>query len=83
MSMVSIITGDEIEAMLREKLDITDVQAIDLKGGNHWQVDIVASDFEGLITLKRHRLVNSILAEPLATEAIHALVINAKSPSEV
>ncbi len=77
MSMV--FGAEDIEAALRSHLTgVVSVTATDLKGGNHWQVDIVASDFNGLSRIKQQQLVYAALAEYLADETIHALVIKAK-----
>lgn len=78
MSMV--LSAEDIENAIKEKLNnVKSVIATDLKGGNHWQVDIEAGDFNGLSRIKQHQLVHKALAEQLADETIHALVINAKS----
>jgi len=77
MSMV--LRAEDIEDTLRSHLnDVRSVAATDLKGGNHWQVDIVASDFNGLSRIKQQQLVYAALADYLADETIHALVIKAK-----
>ena len=77
-----MLTDNDIAQMLKEKLDIKEVEVIDLKGGNHWQVNVVASDFNTLNRVKREQLVQKILAGPLADETIHALVIKAKGTEE-
>lgn len=82
MDMVSRISEKEIEDLLRSDLDVKSLVVTDLKGGDHWQVDIVASDFDGLNTMKRHRLVYKILGEALDNGAIHALIINSKGENE-
>lgn len=69
---------EELEQLLKNNLEVKELAVIDLKGGDHWQVDIVASDFNGLSKIKQHKLVYQVLAEPLANESIHALVINSQ-----
>lgn len=78
-----ILEPQDIENILREALTIDSVQAIDLKGGNHWQVNIVSSDFEGLSRIKREQLVQRSLKDLLADESIHALVVKANTKDEV
>jgi BolA protein len=51
-------------------------------GGGHFTVFIVSETFAGLSPLKRHRLVYEAAAE-LLPSAIHALSIQAKTPSEL
>lgn len=77
-----LLTDQDIAQMLKEKLDVKELKVIDLKGGNHWQVNITASDFNSLNRVKREQLVQKVLAGPLADETIHALVIKAKGTEE-
>ncbi|MEM9384614.1 MAG: BolA family protein [Pseudomonadota bacterium] len=51
-------------------------------GRGHFRVRIVSEQFEGLNRIKRHQLVFSLVDELMKTD-IHALQIDAKTPSEV
>ncbi|MEQ1622627.1 MAG: BolA family protein [Methylococcales bacterium] len=50
-------------------------------GGGHYHVTIVADAFEGKSSVQRHQLVYKALGD-LMKQEIHALGINALSPSE-
>ncbi|MCX7099500.1 MAG: BolA family transcriptional regulator [Methylococcales bacterium] len=50
-------------------------------GGGHYHVTIVAEAFEGKSLVQRHQLVYKALGD-LMKQEIHALGINALSPSE-
>jgi BolA family transcriptional regulator, general stress-responsive regulator len=50
-------------------------------GGGHYHVTIVAEAFEGKSLVERHQLVYKALGD-LMKQEIHALGINAISPSE-
>jgi BolA protein len=50
-------------------------------GGGHYHVTIVADGFEGKSSVQRHQLVYKALGD-LMKQQIHALGINALSPSE-
>ncbi|MBL8905234.1 MAG: BolA family transcriptional regulator [Rhizobiales bacterium] len=50
-------------------------------GESHFRVRIVASQFAGQGRVARHRMINSALAEDLATR-VHALAIEAYAPDE-
>ena len=76
------LKDNDIAQMLKEKLDVKEIKVIDLKGGNHWQVNITASNFDGLNRVKREQLVQKVLADPLADETIHALVIKARGTKD-
>ena len=47
------------------------------------RVLIISKEFEGLTTLKRHKLVLNVLREYFKTGELHALSLNTKSPSEM
>jgi len=51
------------------------------KGGGHYYVTIVANVFEGKSLVQRHQLIYQALND-LMKEDIHALGINALTPSE-
>lgn len=47
-------------------------------GGDHFQVAVTSSRFNGLPLLEQHRLVNDALAGPLADGTIHELRIKTR-----
>lgn len=65
------------------KLALPDAQVTveDLNGGgDHLQVSVVSSAFEGLTRVRQHQLVYGALKDELASEAIHALALNTSTP---
>jgi len=50
-------------------------------GGGHYQVTLVAAEFEGLSLLERHRRVNEALKD-LFGATIHALSLKTLAPTE-
>lgn len=52
------------------------------RGGGHYNVLVVSKAFEGLNSLKRHRLIYSALADAFEGRDIHALAIKAHTPDE-
>jgi stress-induced morphogen len=57
-----------------EELDVVDRTG----GGDHFQVTVRASDFNGLSLVDQHRLVYDALAAPLADGTIHELRITTR-----
>ena len=47
-------------------------------GGDHFQVTVASTRFDGLSLLDQHRLVNEALAEPLRDGTIHELRIKTR-----
>lgn len=72
------LLAEDIEQILKEKFAVETIEAIDLKGGNHWQVNIKSSDFNNLSRIKREQAIQKALKDLLADETIHALVIKAE-----
>ena len=49
-------------------------------GGDHFQVDVISSAFQGLSRIQQHQLVYKALQKELASEEIHALALNTSTP---
>lgn len=80
-----------LEVLKRElrpiELEVKDVsyEHGGVKGGNgetHFDLKVVSMEFKGKSMVKRHRLVYSLLEDELQS-GLHALAIEAKTPSEV
>jgi BolA protein len=74
------------EALKPELIEIIDHSAAHAghagnKGGGHYNVTIVAEQFEGKSLVQRHQLIYKALGDMMKNE-IHALGINALTPSE-
>ena len=75
------------EAIQPELIEIVDDSAAHAghagarQGGGHYNVTIVAQAFDGKTLVQRHQLVYKALNDLMKNE-IHALGINALSPSE-
>lgn len=76
-----------IEAIKPDTLEIIDNSAAHAghagarSGGGHYNVTIVAEVFEGKSLVQRHQLIYQALGD-MMKQQIHALGINALSPSE-
>jgi len=85
------MTSEQIKQLLNdafkpELLEIMDNSAAHAghagaKSGGHYHVTIVAEAFEGKSLVQRHQLVYKALGD-MMKQQIHALGINALSPSE-
>ena len=88
MSMQATIRHRLEEALRPTRLDIIDESHLHAghnpqarAGESHFRVLIVSPEFAGKSRLARHRLVNGLLAEELATK-VHALAVHAYAPGE-
>ncbi|MGI8932459.1 MAG: BolA family protein [Phormidesmis sp.] len=79
-----MISPDQVKSMITTSLPDAEVAVQDLTGGgDHYQVAIISSAFEGLSLVKRHQLVYQSVAAAMTSEAIHALSLETHTPGEV
>ena len=71
---------DTIRALLTEAFPgAVELSVEDRTGtGDHFQVTVVSSAFDGVSLIDQHRRVNEVLARPLADGSIHELRIKTK-----
>lgn len=88
MDRVATIRQRLQDALLPEELEVIDEghlhrgHAGARDGRGHFRVRIVAKAFEGSLPVKRHRMVYDAMGDLMETD-IHALAIEAKSPTEL
>ena len=86
------MTSETIKQLLTESLKPALLEIIDnsaahaghagaKSGGGHYHVPIIAEAFEGKTLVQRHQLIYKALGD-MMKQQIHALGINALSPSE-
>ncbi|HEY1244073.1 MAG TPA: BolA family protein [Hyphomicrobiaceae bacterium] len=88
MSVQATIRQRLEQALRPTRLDIVDESHLHAghssearAGESHFRVLVVSPEFAGKSRLARHRLVNELLADQLATK-VHALAIHAYAPGE-
>ena len=85
--IADIIKQKLTEALKPDLIEIIDHSAAhaghggNQKGGGHYNVTIVSGAFEGKTLVQRHQLIYQALND-MMKEDIHALGINALTPSE-
>lgn len=71
-----MITPQEIQNMLAEKLPGAEITVEDMTGtADHWQVMVLWSGFAGKGLIEQHKIVNQALTAELESGRIHALKI--------
>ena len=75
------MTPEQIQQLIAAGMPGAEVE---VSGGEGKFVANVVSDaFEGLMTIKRHKLVYACVNDEITSGALHALTIVAKTPAEV
>ena len=78
---IIMITKNKVIDLITNKIPSSQVSVENIKGNDHLQVTVIASEFNGLSLVKQHQLVYSALKEELASEAIHALALKTETPN--
>ena len=77
-----MVPPDQVRAAITQALPDARVEVEDLTGGgDHLQVTVVSTAFDGLSRVKQHQLVYGALRSELASEAIHALALQTSTPT--
>jgi acid stress-induced BolA-like protein IbaG/YrbA len=76
-----MISPDQVEAMIKAGLPNAEVTVLS-NDGEHFDVTVVSSSFEGKRRVQQHQLVYSAVKQAMASEAIHALALNTFTPNE-
>jgi len=77
------MSPEEINSALDKALPGSTVDIRDLTGGgDHFQVIVVSSLFEGKGLVDQHQMVYAALREALGSERIHALALKTYTPGE-
>ena len=76
-----MISPQQVEEMIKVQMSDAQVLVQDLTGGgDHYQVTVVSSQFEGKGRVQQHQLIYNALQQALSSEAIHALALKTYTP---
>jgi acid stress-induced BolA-like protein IbaG/YrbA len=77
-----MVTSEQVVSMIRSALPDAEVTVEDLTGGgDHLQVTVISTAFEGKTRIKQHQLVYGAVQSAMASEAIHALALKTFTPA--
>jgi acid stress-induced BolA-like protein IbaG/YrbA len=73
----------EVKDRIETQLQDSEAWVNEFSGGtDHYEVIVVSKQFEGLLSLKRHRLVMDLFHKEIETGEVHALSIKAFTPEQ-
>ena len=74
---------DEIANLIKKAIPDAQVHVEDMTGGgDHFQISVVSSAFQGKMLIDQHRLVQQALQEAFEDGRIHAVHIKTQTPEE-
>ena len=77
-----MVQPEAVQAAIQRAIPDAQVTIEDLTGGgDHLQVSVISTSFDGLSRIKQHQMVYGALQQELASEAIHALALNTSVPA--
>ncbi|MEY4745781.1 MAG: hypothetical protein RLZZ442_373 [Cyanobacteriota bacterium] len=77
-----MVHPDQVKAAITLAMPDAQVEVEDLTGGgDHLQVTVISTAFDGLNKVRQHQLVYGALRQELASEAIHALALQTSTPA--
>jgi stress-induced morphogen len=78
------VAVERLESLLREAFPEAEELRVEDRtgGGDHFQVVVTTTRFNGLSRLDQHKLVNAALAAPFADGTIHEMRITTRGTDE-
>jgi stress-induced morphogen len=77
-----MVHPDQVKAAITMAMPDAQVEVEDLTGGgDHLQVTVISTAFDGLTRVRQHQLVYGALRQELASEAMHALALQTSTPA--
>ena len=75
-----MITPENIQQLIEQGMS---AESVVVSGGEgKYVAEVVSDEFDGLMTIKRHKLVYACVNDEIASGELHALTIVAKTPAE-
>jgi monothiol glutaredoxin len=71
-----------LESLVRGAIPDAEVEAIDVGGGDHFELTVISDHFENVSLVARHRSIYAALGDAMQG-AIHAVTIRALTPVEL
>lgn len=75
------MTPQQIQQLIQAKMANATVKVTGDEG--KFTAEVISEEFDGLMPIKRHKLVYACVNDEIASGALHALTIVAKTPAEM
>lgn len=74
-----MISPSQVETMIQAQMPDSQVQVM-TNDGEHYEVIVVSSAFEGKSLVQQHQLVYKAIQQEMLTGAIHAMAVKTYTP---
>ncbi len=76
-----MVSPDQVESMIKAQMPDAQIQ-VNTQDGEHYEVVVVSSTFEGKGLVQQHQLVYRAVQQEVLSGAIHALAVKTYTPQE-
>jgi acid stress-induced BolA-like protein IbaG/YrbA len=76
-----MVSADQVELMIKAELPDAQVQVL-TNDGEHYEVTVISSAFEGKRLVQQHQLVYKAVQEDMLSGAIHAMAVKTFTPQD-
>lgn len=76
-----MVRPEQVEAMIQAQLPDAQVQVM-TNDGEHYEVVVVSSTFEGKGLVQQHQLVYKAIQQEMLSGAIHAMAVKTYTPAD-
>jgi acid stress-induced BolA-like protein IbaG/YrbA len=76
-----MVSSEQVESMIKAELPDAQVQVL-TNDGEHYEVTVISSAFEGKRLVQQHQLVYHAVQEDMLSGAIHAMAVKTFTPKD-
>lgn len=74
-----MVSPDQVEALIKAQMPDAQVKVL-TDDGEHYEVTVVSSEFEGKRLVQQHQLVYRAIQQEMLSGAIHAMAVKTYTP---
>jgi acid stress-induced BolA-like protein IbaG/YrbA len=74
-----MISPEQVETLIKAKLPDAQIQAL-TSDGEHYEVIVVSSEFEGVGRVKQHQMVYGAVQQEMNSGILHAMSLKTYTP---
>lgn len=76
------MTLQQIKDRIEKNIPTTQVDVLDLGGGDHIRAIVVSAAFEGIPLIRQHKMVLDLFVDEINSNEVHALTVKTLTPKQ-